>query len=325
MTTTASDDLIARVRAYLAGLEPPVPADELSDEEVAGLVMASLVFMEGYGEVHYSLPERFRLPPRLPASPPFHVEVDREDLTARVSADTRYTQFLEFGTARRPRRVPVSRLQVEDVARVWRDVVQELTGLLRRDLPRDRIESGTGTPAGILRDGRRVGRGNVSVGSGDRGDGRPSPLDEHPVAGRDRQDSPVQVDQVGVGRSGCGPEWGQGAELAAPLFPPRMRPAAHGGSMAMTLAVLLRQAGRGRVGMVAVPEPAGKAGHQAIVISLVYRAGDRAMNAHRACFLQIHGLVTPPGTPQIPRLAWIASASAACTSAQRSTRRPGGR
>jgi hypothetical protein len=98
MTTAASDDLICRVRAYLAGLEPPVPADELTDEEVAGLVMASLVFMEGYGEVHYSLPERFRLPPRLPASPPINVEVDRENLTARVSADTHYARSLEWGT-----------------------------------------------------------------------------------------------------------------------------------------------------------------------------------------------------------------------------------
>jgi hypothetical protein len=68
MTTAASDDLIARVRAHLAGLEPPVRADDLTDEEVAGLVMASLVFMEDYGEVHYSLPERFR--PRTPVSLP---------------------------------------------------------------------------------------------------------------------------------------------------------------------------------------------------------------------------------------------------------------
>jgi hypothetical protein len=38
MTTAASDDLIARVRAYLAGLELPVPADELTDEEVTARV-----------------------------------------------------------------------------------------------------------------------------------------------------------------------------------------------------------------------------------------------------------------------------------------------
>jgi hypothetical protein len=127
MTTAASDDLIARVRAYLTGLEPPVPADELGDEEVAGLVMTSLVFMEGYGEVHYSLPERFRLPPRLPASPPFHVEVDRENLTARVSADTHYARSLEWGTyhnyeeARRDH----FRRALEETARTIRD---NLTG-----------------------------------------------------------------------------------------------------------------------------------------------------------------------------------------------------
>jgi hypothetical protein len=104
MTTAASDDLICRVRAYLAGLEPPVPADELTDEEVAGLVMASLVFMEGYGEVHYSLPERFRLPPRLPASPPIEV-------TARVSEILQpYARFVEYGTDPPPPRPFLRRL-----------------------------------------------------------------------------------------------------------------------------------------------------------------------------------------------------------------------
>jgi hypothetical protein len=124
MTTATTDDLIARVRAYLAGLEPPVPADELTDEEVTGLVMEAIGCLQDW-VIHGLLPERFRPPPELPARPPINVEVDRENLVARVSVDTCYAQFLEFGTAQRPRRVPVSRLQVEHVARVWQDVVQE--------------------------------------------------------------------------------------------------------------------------------------------------------------------------------------------------------
>jgi hypothetical protein len=97
MTTAASDDLIARVRAYLAGLEPPVPADELTDEEVAGLVMEAIGCLQDW-VVRGLLPERFRPPPELPAMPPIHVEVDRENLTARVGVDTRHARSLEWGT-----------------------------------------------------------------------------------------------------------------------------------------------------------------------------------------------------------------------------------
>jgi hypothetical protein len=101
MSTAASDDLIARVRAYLTSLEPPVPADDLSDDEVGEFVLLALTWMEvEEGMPHQLLPERFRPPPELPAMPPIKVEVDRENLTARVGADTRYAQFLEWGTVR---------------------------------------------------------------------------------------------------------------------------------------------------------------------------------------------------------------------------------
>jgi hypothetical protein len=67
MTTAASDDLICRVRAYLAGLEPPVPADDLSDEEVTELVLGSLGSLQDW-VILGSLPERFRSPK--PPPPP---------------------------------------------------------------------------------------------------------------------------------------------------------------------------------------------------------------------------------------------------------------
>lgn len=67
MTTATSDDLIARVRAYLAGLEPPVRADDLSDEEVAGLALSGLGVLQDW-VVRGLLPERFRSPK--PPPPP---------------------------------------------------------------------------------------------------------------------------------------------------------------------------------------------------------------------------------------------------------------
>jgi hypothetical protein len=43
MNSEASDDLLTRVRVYLSGLEPDgIPADDLTDDEVAGLVMETL-------------------------------------------------------------------------------------------------------------------------------------------------------------------------------------------------------------------------------------------------------------------------------------------
>jgi hypothetical protein len=59
MTTAASDDLICRVRAYLAGLEPPVPADELTDEEVGEMTMEVLGCT--YQPLFHAIHESFRL------------------------------------------------------------------------------------------------------------------------------------------------------------------------------------------------------------------------------------------------------------------------
>jgi hypothetical protein len=126
MTTAASDDLICRVRAYLAGLEPPVPADELTDEEVAGVTLTALEWLEDE-MLWLLLPERLRPPPGLPAMPPINVEVDRENLTARVSADTHHARSLEWGTYHNyeEARRDYFRRAIEETARTIRD---NLTG-----------------------------------------------------------------------------------------------------------------------------------------------------------------------------------------------------
>jgi hypothetical protein len=103
MSTAASDDLIARVRAYLAGLELPVPADELTDEEVTGLVMEAIGCLQDW-VIYGLLPERFRPPPELPAMPPIEV-------TARVSEILQpYARFVEYGTNPPPPRPFLRRL-----------------------------------------------------------------------------------------------------------------------------------------------------------------------------------------------------------------------
>jgi hypothetical protein len=105
MSTAASDDLIARVRAYLTSLEPPVPADDLSDDEVGEFVLLALTWMEvEEGMPHQLLPERFRPPPELPAMPPIEV-------TARVSEILQpYARFVEYGTNPPPPRPFLRRL-----------------------------------------------------------------------------------------------------------------------------------------------------------------------------------------------------------------------
>lgn len=72
MTAAASDDLIARVRAYLAGLEPPIRADELTDEEVGEMVLWGIRGQPA-SLWHSLLPERLQPGPpmiRLTAKPP---------------------------------------------------------------------------------------------------------------------------------------------------------------------------------------------------------------------------------------------------------------
>jgi hypothetical protein len=126
MNSEASDDLLTRVRAYLSGLEPDgIPADDLTDDEVADLVLMALESMD---ERRLWLLTPGRMRPRVSIGFPVRAEVDQEGRTARLIGDS-FTEGLEFGTDR-----PV---RGRWLRRALADAAPRIAGILARDVTSD--------------------------------------------------------------------------------------------------------------------------------------------------------------------------------------------